>query len=114
MANVSKFQKRLGQPPSSEEPTLGVLKEPETAPAAPPQEPEASPVSTPTRVAEPAPVVKVKREDGRSARRTGRTLPFATRVSLEWDTRFRAVSKRDNLTFGELLEKTLEAYEKRR
>jgi hypothetical protein len=102
MADISnlKARKRLGAPPSAEEPTLGVLQEPELAPAAP------------LRVVEIAPTPKVKREDGRSARRTGRTLPFATRVSLEWDTRFRAVSKRDNLTFGELLEKALEAYEK--
>ena len=54
-----------------------------------------------------------RHEDGRSARRTGRTEQFATRVSADFDKRFRAVAKRDRLLLAQLLEKALDAYEKR-
>jgi hypothetical protein len=97
MADLSKLmKKRLGPPPPIEAASDN-LKAPETAPAA----------------------FEIKRrpeerlEDGRSARRTGRTLQFATRVSPDFNRRFRAVAKRDGLMFAELLEKSLEAYEKR-
>ena len=96
MADLSKFKKRLGAPPPIED-TGANLKAPEIAP---------SPI-VPT-VAQP------KERDGRSARRTGRTVQFATRVSEEFDERFRAVCKRDNLLMVELLEKALDAYERGR
>jgi hypothetical protein len=52
--------------------------------------------------------------DGRSARRTGRTVQFATRVTPEFDERFRAIAERDRLLHVELLEQSLAAYESRR
>ena len=96
MADLSKFKKRLGAPPPIED-TGGNLKAPEIAPS--------PPVATTT-----AP----KERDGRSARRTGRSVQFATRVSEEFDQRFRAVCKRDNLLMVALLEKALDAYEQER
>ncbi|WP_036263111.1 hypothetical protein [Methylocapsa aurea] len=94
MADLSKLmKKRLGAPPQLDD-TPDNLKAPEVAPAAP--------AATPRRG-----------EDGRSARRTGRTVQFATRVSEEFDKRFRQVAKRDGLLLAQLLEKSLEAYEKR-
>lgn len=96
MADLSKLaRRRLGPPPPLDE-ASETLSAPEVAPAAAPR--KASPV---------------KREDGRSARRTGRTLQFATRVSATFDRRFRAIAKRDGLLFAELLEKSLEAYEQK-
>lgn len=97
MADLSKLAKRrLGPPPTLDD-ASSTLAAPETAPAA------------------PAHVkIRFKREDGRSARRTGRTLQFATRVSEDFDRRFRATAKRDGLLFAELLERSLEAYEKQR
>jgi hypothetical protein len=53
------------------------------------------------------------RIDGRSLRKTGRTVQFATRVSADFDQRFREVAKRDGLLFARLLELSLEAYEKK-
>ena len=50
-------------------------------------------------------------QDGRSARRTGRTLQFATRVSPEFDARVRAIASRDGLLLVEVLERALDAYE---
>jgi hypothetical protein len=97
MADLSKLmKKRLGAPPPLDD-TADVLKAPEVAPLAPV-------VSHGTTR---------RGEDGRSARRTGRTLQFATRVSEEFDARFRKIAKRDGLLLAQLLEKALEAYENR-
>ncbi len=90
------MKKRLGAPPALDD-TADVLKAPEVAPSAP----------------EPSAGRRGRHEDGRSARRTGRTVQFATRVSDEFDKRFRQVAKRDGLLLAQLLEKTLEAYENR-
>ena len=96
MADLSKFKKRLGAPPPIED-TGANLKAPEIAPR--------PPVASATHA---------KERDGRSARRTGRTVQFATRVSEEFDEQFRAVCKRDSLLMVELLEKALGAYERGR
>ena len=96
MADLSKFKKRLGAPPAIED-TGANLRAPEIAP---------SPAM--------ATAAQPKERDGRSARRTGRTVQFATRVSEEFDERFRAVCKRDSLLMVELLEKALDAYERGR
>src|SRR4029077_18655952 len=53
----------------------------------------------------------VPRRDGRSARRSGRTLQFATRVSPEFDDRLLAIAERDGKLLVEVLEQALEAYE---
>jgi hypothetical protein len=98
MADLSKFKKCLGAPPPIED-TGANLKAPEIAP---------SPPAAATTATQP------KERDGRSARRTGRTVQFATRVSDEFDERFRTVCKRDSLLMVELLEKALDAYEGRR
>lgn len=96
MADVSKLKKasRLGPPPAAEE-ASGNLAAPEVAPAS-------------ATAAEPG---QYRRRDMRSARRTNRTLPFATRVSPEFDERIRTIAERDNLLLVELLERALEAYE---
>ena len=89
MADVSKFRRRstLGNPPPPDEasPNLG---QPEAAPA------------TRKRVM-----------DGRTARRTNRTIQFATRVTPEWDERIRTVAQRDGLLLVEVLEQALDCYE---
>jgi len=95
MADVSKLKRRsLGAPPSIEEASPN-LQAPESAPAL-------------TSVAVPVPF---HRMDGRSARRTNRTLAFATRVSPEFDNRLREIAERDDLKLVEVLERSLEAYE---
>lgn len=92
MADLSKLRrKHLPAPPPLEEASTAT-KEPETAPAAPPQH--------------------YKRKDGRSMRRTGRTLQLATRVSEDFDRRFRQIAERDGLLLAELLEAALASYER--
>lgn len=97
MANVSKLKRNtLGAPPPMEEASTN-LHAPEAVPAA--HVPPASPVSIP-------------RMDGRSARRTNRTLQFATRVRPEWDAELRALAQRDGLLLVEVMERALELYKK--
>ncbi len=109
MADLTKLKRRssLGEPPSPAEASPN-LEAPETAPV--------PPVRRMTVV--PAPALRagegVPRRDGRSARRSGRTLQFATRVSPEFDTRLRAVAERDGKLLVEVLEDALEAYENSR
>ena len=100
MADVSKLKqkpaRRLGQPPAVDE-ASGNLSAPEVAPVAP------APVA--------APQVKARR-DGRTLRRTGRTVTFATRVSQEFDDRIRDIAEEKGLMLVEVLERALEAYER--
>lgn len=120
MADFSQLKrsKGLGAPPAPTEVKENLL-EPETAPAvvAPlaPAAPAAqeAPTERPARskVVRLAQAPKNER-DGRSARRTGRTVQFATRVSDDFDRKFRAVAQRDGLLMAVLLEEALEAYEK--
>ena len=108
MADLTKLKRRssLGAPPPLAEasPNLEAL---ETAP------PAAASVRRMAVV--PAPALRagegVPRRDGRSARRSGRTLQFATRVSLEFDNRLRAIAEREGKLLVEVLEDALEAYE---
>jgi hypothetical protein len=96
MADLSKLKSRrsgLGAPPPAEDASEN-LHAPEHAPA------HAAPVSAPAQ-----------RMDGRTARRSNRTLQFATRVSPEFDDRIRAIAARDGLMLVEVLERALDAYE---
>jgi hypothetical protein len=94
MADMSKLAAKrkstLGAPPPPEEASPN-LAAPETAPA------PAAPVA--------------KRTDGRSARRSNRTIQFATRVTPEFDERIRAIAERDGLLLVQVLERALDAYE---
>ncbi|MDT3723019.1 hypothetical protein [Pseudomonas oryzihabitans] len=105
MADVSKLKlkgrrEELGVPPSLEEASTN-LTAPEVAPAARPVNP------APPKVAEPKPKI-----DGRSARKTNRTVQFATRVTPEWDARIRALAQNEGVLLVEILEKALDRYER--
>ena len=113
MTDLTKLKRRssLGEPPPPAEasPNLGA---PETAP---PPAPRPAPVARRMAIVRPgegegAP----RRREGRSARRSGRTLQFATRVSPEFDDRLRSIAERDGKLLVEVLEDALEAYESSR
>ena len=113
MADLSKLKRRstLGAPPPPAEASTN-LDAPEVAPPpAPPAVSEASPSARPP--ASSSAGEGRRSRDGRSARRTGRTIQFATRVTPEFDERFRTIAERDGLLHVELLEKSLAAYEDR-
>jgi len=110
MADLSKLKKDrrnpLGEPPALNEASNN-LAAPEHAPVP----------AVPSRVASNESSGEsggYQRRDGRSARKTNRTLAFATRVSEDFDRRFRDVAERDGLLIVELLEKSLDAYESKR
>lgn len=94
MANFQKIKGRttLGTPPSERE-VPSNLKAPETAPVG---ESEAH----------------LAEIDGRTLRATGRTEPFATRVTPGVRKKYKMVATRDDVTMGKLLELALDAYEK--
>jgi hypothetical protein len=96
MADLSKLRRRntLGSPPTIEEASQN-LKAPEIAGMAQPEE-------------------KPNHIDGRSLRRTGRTVQFATKVSPAFDEKLRQIAQRDRLMMVEVLERALDAYEKAR
>jgi hypothetical protein len=116
MADVSKLRRRstLGSPPSLEEASQN-LNAPEIAPAAKPEvvtrlhrAVEAKPTEEATAVDRPP------RIDGRSLRKTDRTIPFASRVTPEFDAQLRQIAARDGLKLVEVLEKALALYEAKR
>jgi hypothetical protein len=105
MANLAKIKRRnkLGAPPSFEEASQN-LRAPEIMPIGTAVPSSLAPLDAPAGSGE-------GRIDGRSLRRTGRTVQFATKVSPEYDYKFRSVAARDRLDFCVLLEKCLDAYE---
>ncbi|EFQ6640543.1 hypothetical protein HZW04_001600 [Salmonella enterica] len=123
MADASKLKNRtrknLGNPPGPEEVATS-LNSPEVAPIAvvPDAAEQTVPVSpassvpettTPatTQVSNSAPYI---RRDGRSARKTYRIIPFATRVTPEFDNEIRDIADREGIKLVEVLENALIAY----
>jgi hypothetical protein len=96
-------QRTLGAPPPLEEASLN-LDAPEVAPFS-------RPTPTPTRRGEGATTNALRAPDGRSLRRSGRTLQFATRVTPDFDAKLRRIAERDNLLLVEIMEKALDLYE---
>jgi hypothetical protein len=67
-----------------------------------------APEHAPAAHHDPAPDPVPRRVDGRSSRRSDRTLPFATRVTPEWDQRIQDIAARDGLMLVEVLERALD------
>lgn len=111
MADLSKLKKRsLGAPPSADEASEN-LTAPEIAPV-----PSAAIVANKQAIKQPArnPEPEAPRIDGRSLRKTHRTVQLATKVSPEYDAKLRMIAQRDGLLICELLEKSLDSYESRK
>jgi hypothetical protein len=107
MADITKLKRRntLGAPPSPEEASRNL-----TAPEIAPTHLRAVTTAVPSPTA-PQRMEGQGRIDGRTLRKTGRTVQFATRVSMEFDDRLRRLAQRDGLKLCEVLECALEAYE---
>jgi hypothetical protein len=110
MADLSKLKRRswLGAPPAPDEASAN-LSAPEVAPAAP-REQASTQAPLPSRVASDRKSER-RRIDGRSLRKTGRTLQFATRVTEEFDELLHKIAERDGLKLVEVLENSVAAYE---
>ena len=94
MADLSKLKNRsrLGTPPGMEE-FAHSLSAPEVAPTG----------KSPSL-----------RKDGRTLRKTNRTVAFATRVTPAFDAELRDIAEKEGMKLVELLEKMLEAYKERK
>jgi hypothetical protein len=115
MADLSKLKRRstLGSPPPPDEASTN-LTAPEVAPAAPPKPTSAAPIeasSSAPRLSETEPKIERRRIDGRTLRKTGRTLQFATRITEEFDELLHKIAQRDGLKLVEVLENGVAAYE---
>jgi hypothetical protein len=99
MADLSKLKKGrgLGAPPSLSEASPN-LAAPEVAPTSPQ-------LSEPKRVT-------ARKVDGRTLRKTNRTVAFATRVTENFDSRVREIAESKGLKIVEVLEAALDAYER--
>ena len=101
MADASKLKglrrSGLGAPPPQDEARTDLAPEP----------PRDAPSSTESATAVP----QTGRMDGRTMRRSGRTIQFATRVSPEFDERIRQIAMREGMLLVEVLERALDAYE---
>lgn len=106
MVDMSKLKKGrgLGAPPPLDEASSN-LAAPEVAPAPLPQKPSESVLPT-------SAVTPSVRRDGRSLRKTHRTVAFATRVTQEFDGRVREIAEQTGLKIVEVLEAALAAYDR--
>ena len=118
MANLSKLKSpnSLGTPPPPEDASQN-LNAPENAPVIVPEVTPQPTAMTPPRASRAAgkgqgrATLGQTRLDGRSLRKSGRTLQFATRVSWDFDDKLRDIAQRDGLKLVEVLERGLDAYE---
>jgi hypothetical protein len=99
MADLSKFKKGrgLGAPPSLSEASPNLAA------------PEVAPTPLPVHEAKPTTGRKV---DGRTLRKTNRTVAFATRVTEGFDNRVREIAEASGLKIVEVLEAALDAYDR--
>ena len=111
MADASKLKglrrSGLGAPPPPDEARIDLAPEPPRA--ALPSAGSATAARQPRRTEAAAP--QPGRMDGRTMRRSGRTVQFATRVSPEFDERIRQIAMREGMLLVEVLERALDAYE---
>jgi hypothetical protein len=113
MADASKLKNvrrgGLGTPPPLDEARMDL-----TAVSQPEHEPPLGTVTNaPLPLADAGPI-RPARLDGRTMRRSGRTVQFATRVSPEFDERIRQIALREGMLLVEVLEHALDAFEKTR
>lgn len=111
MADASKLKSlrrsSLGVPPPPDEARTDLALE------APPTAVASDEISPATRAFQrpEMPLPHANRMDGRTMRRSGRTVQFATRVSPDFDERIRRIAMRDGMLLVEVLEHALNAYE---
>lgn len=99
MADLSKLKKGrgLGAPPSLNEASQNLAA------------PEIAPMSMPVSEAK---TITARKIDGRTLRKTNRTVAFATRVTEDFDNRVREIAEKRGLKIVEVLEAALAAYDR--
>jgi hypothetical protein len=117
MADASKLKQLrrsgLGAPPPMEEARVDLAPLPSPPGRAVEEQPKVQSSQTAQPPA-PPPSLSETRIDGRTLRRSGRIIQFATRVSPQFDRRVRQIAKREGLLIVEVLERALDALEAKR
>jgi hypothetical protein len=109
MADASKL-KRLGVPPPLEEARTDLMPEPASSvPESPRQQ-----SNIPTRSTRSPELENedYERIDGRALRKTGRTIPFSTRVNVNTDRLIRRLAGKHGMLIAEVVERGAQLLEK--
>jgi hypothetical protein len=109
MADASKL-KRLGAPPPLEEARTDLIPEPVSSASESPRQDSHIPAG-PTRPPEPE-NEDYQRVDGRALRKTGRTIPFSTRVNVNTDRLIRRLAGKHGMLIAEVVERGAQLLEK--
>jgi hypothetical protein len=114
MADASKLKRFGAPPPSIDEAREDLIPEPPAAEAVPEMQVQ-SPVNAgpiiPARqptVAQPEPEPEAEdyeRVDGRTLRKTGRTIPFSTRLNADTDKLIRRIAGKHGILIAEVVER---------
>jgi hypothetical protein len=105
MADASKLRRFGAPPPSLDEAREDLIP--------PPAEPQSAPLPTPAppppvQARQPDPPIEIddyERVDGRSLRKTGRTIPFSTRLNADTDRLIRRLAGKHGILIAEVVER---------
>jgi hypothetical protein len=107
MADASKLKRFGARPPSideAREDLIPELPEPEPEVQAQPKAATAAPAAQPVRQTEPE-IEDYERVDGRTLRKTGRTIPFSTRLNADTDRLIRRIAGKHGILIAEVVER---------
>jgi hypothetical protein len=109
MADASKLKGlgRLGAPPPLEEARADLVPPPEAVPEPTPPPPVPPPEAPSVMQSRPQ-VVEIEdyeRVDGRTLRKTGRTIPFSTRLNVDTDRLIRRLAGKHGILIAEVVER---------
>jgi hypothetical protein len=110
MADASKLKRFGSPPPSIDEAREDLVPEPAAIEPEPPQRHAKVEITTqaqpPTWQPEPQPEFNdYERVDGRTLRKTGRTIPFSTRLNAETDRLIRRIAGKHGILIAEVVER---------
>jgi hypothetical protein len=111
MADASKLKRFGSPPPSIDEARADLIPEPPVVEPEPevkqqPKVEAAAPAPPPTRRPEPQPEIEdYERVDGRTLRKTGRTIPFSTRLNADTDRLIRRIAGKHGILIAEVVER---------
>lgn len=111
MADASKLKRFRAPPPSIDEARADLIPSSPDAETAAEEIPQAKlgvavAPRHPTRQPEPEPEIEdYERVDGRTLRKTGRTIPFSTRLNAETDKLIRRIAGKHGILIAEVVER---------
>jgi hypothetical protein len=111
MADASKLKRFGSPPPSINEARADLIPEPlvvepESEAKPEPKVEAAAAAAPPIRQPEPQPEIEdYERVDGRTLRKTGRTIPFSTRLNADTDRLIRRIAGKHGILIAEVVER---------